>query len=64
MKHLTYKIEVENQLNRKIQRIRLDRGGEYVLFNNYCIKESIIHEVTSPYSTESNEVAERKIIFL
>jgi len=28
---LTYKAEVENQLNKKIKRIRSDRGGEYVL---------------------------------
>jgi len=35
---LTYKAVVENQLNKKIKRIRLDRGGEYVLFNDYCVK--------------------------
>jgi len=49
-------------LNKKIKRIRSDRGGEYVLFNEYCVKEGIIHEVTPPYSPESNEVAERKNI--
>jgi len=43
---LTYKEEVKNQLNKKIKRIRLDRGGEYVLFNDYCVKEDIIHKVT------------------
>jgi len=47
---LTYKAEVENQLNKKIKRIRSDRSSEYVLFN----------EVTPPYSPESNGVAERK----
>jgi len=57
---LTYKAEVENQLNKKIKRIRLDRGGEYVLFNDYRVKEGIIHEVTTPYSPESNGVVERK----
>ena len=57
---LTYKAEVENQLNKKIKRIRSDRGGEYVLFNDFCVKEGIIHEVTPPYSPESNGVAERK----
>ena len=36
------------------------KGGEYVLFNDYCVKEGIIHEVTPPYSLESNGVAERK----
>jgi len=57
---LTYKVKIENQLNKKIKRIRSDRGGEYVLFNDYCVKEGIIHEVTSLYSFESNGVAERK----
>jgi len=46
---LTYKAEVENQLNKKIKRIRLDRGGDYLLFNDFC-EEGIIHEVTPPYS--------------
>jgi len=57
---LTYKAEVENQLDKKIKRIISDRGGEYVLFNDYYEKEGIIHEVTPPYSPESNGVAERK----
>jgi len=30
---LTYKAEVENQLKKKIKRIRSDRGGEYC---DYC----------------------------
>ena len=57
---LSYKAEVENQLDRKIKRIRSDRGGEYIPLNDYCEKEGIIHEVTPPYSPESNGVAERK----
>ncbi|OMO54671.1 Integrase, catalytic core [Corchorus capsularis] len=57
---LKYKAEVENQLNKKIKRVRSDRGGEYVLLNDYCEKEDIIHEVTPPYSPESSGVAERK----
>ena len=57
---LSYKAEVENQLNKKIKRVRSDRGGEYILFNDFCEKEGIIHEVTPPYSPESNGVAERK----
>ena len=62
MKHLTcfclYKAEVENQLSRKIKRIRSNRG--YTLFNDFCEKEGIIHKVTPPYSLESNKVVERK----
>jgi len=51
-------------LNKKIKRIQSDRGGEYVLFNEYCVRECIIHEVTPPYSLESNGVVERKNITL
>jgi len=57
---LSYKAKVENQLNRKIKRLRSDKGGEYTLFNDFCEKEDIIHEVTPPYSPESNGVVERK----
>jgi len=39
-------------------------GSEYTLFNDFCEKKGIIHEVTPPYSLESNEVDERKIITL
>jgi len=46
MKHLTYKAEVENQLNKKIKRVGSNRGGEYTLFNGFCAKEGIIHDVT------------------
>ena len=36
---LSYKAEVENQLNRKIKRIRSDRGGENILLNDYYENE-------------------------
>ena len=57
-----YKAEVENQLERKIKRVRSDRGGEYFSnkFNLFCEEHGIIHERTPPYSPESNGVAERK----
>jgi len=35
---LTYKMEIENQLYRKIKRIRSNRDDEYILFNDDCIK--------------------------
>ena len=47
---LSYKTEVENQLDKKIKRIRSDRDGEYVSFNDYCVKEGIIHEVTTIFT--------------
>ena len=53
---LSYKAEVENQLDNKIKRIRYDRGCEYIPLNDYCEKEEIIHEVND----ESNGVAKRK----
>jgi len=49
---LSYKVELENQLNRKIKRLRFDKGGEYTLFNDFCEKEGIIHEVTPPYPSQ------------
>ena len=57
-----YKSEVENQLERKIKRLRSDRGGEYFpkAFDDFCMEHGIIHERTPPYSPESNEIAERK----
>ena len=57
-----YKAKVENQLERKIKRVRSDRGGEYFsnLFTLFCEEHGIIHERTPPYSPESNGVAERK----
>ena len=41
--------------------MRSDRGGEYVSpLGTYCEQYGIIHEVTPPYSPQSNGVAERK----
>jgi transposase InsO family protein len=58
----TYKVEVENQIERKIKRLRSDRGGEYFLgdFSDFCVEHGIIHKRTPPYSPQCNGVAERK----
>jgi transposase InsO family protein len=57
----TYKAEVENQLEKKIKYFRSDCGGEYFSneFDLFCVKYSIIHERTPPYSPQSNGIAER-----
>ena len=49
-------------MEKKIKRVRSDRGGEYFSyeFDLSCSKNGIIHERTSPYSPQSNGVAERK----
>ena len=60
-KFILYKNEVENQLNKRIKRLRSDRGGEYETpIGDFCAQHGIVHEVTPPYSPQSNGVAERK----
>ncbi|KAI5350435.1 hypothetical protein L3X38_003326 [Prunus dulcis] len=57
-----YKSEAENQLEKKIKRLRSDRGGEYTSNELGVFREEhgIIREVTPTYSPQSNRVAERK----
>ena len=57
-----FKAKIENQIERKIKRLRDDRGGEYISneFSQFCAEHGIIHEVTPPYSPQSNGVAKRK----
>ena len=58
---ILYKTEVENRLSKKIKLIRSAPGGEYVTsIGDYCAQQGIRHEVTPPYSPQSNGVAKRK----
>jgi len=57
-----YKNEVETQLDKKIKMIRSDRGGEYESpFEEICLEYGIIHQTTTPYTPQSNEIM-KKII--
>ena len=57
-----YKVEVENQLERKVKRLISDRGGEYFSseFFEFYVEHGVIYERTPSYSPQSNEIAERK----
>ena len=58
---IQYKNEVENQLGKRIKKLRSDRGGEYELpFSEFCKEHGIIHHATAPYSPQQNGIAERK----
>ena len=54
---LIYKVEVKNQLDRKIKKIRSYRGGKNIPLNDYCENEGIIHEITHSYSPDYNGFA-------
>jgi len=51
---LKYKAGVENQLDRKIKRLRFDRGGKYDTnsLTVLCEKNGIVHETTVPYTPQ------------
>ncbi|KAL4025369.1 hypothetical protein IC575_013758 [Cucumis melo] len=55
-------IEVENPFNKRIKRLRSDRGTEYdsVAFNEFYNSKGIIHETIAPYSPNMNGKVERK----
>jgi transposase InsO family protein len=43
-----YKVEVENQLERKIKHLKSDQGGKYfsTAFHLFCEEHGIVHERT------------------
>ena len=55
-----FKAEVENQLDRKIKRLRTDGGGEYKkTFRKYLKEHGIVHETRVLYSPDQNGVSEQ-----
>ena len=59
---ITYKAEVENQLNKNIKILKSDRDGEYESndFSELCAKFGIIYQTTASYTPQQNGIAERK----
>ena len=57
-----YKAKVKNQLDKKIKRLRTDRGGEYStkFLKEFCEINGIIHETTAPSAPLKNSITERK----
>jgi hypothetical protein len=57
-----FKALVENQTGKKIRVLRSNNGGEYTSkeFMDFCAGEGIRRELTVPYNTQQNGVAERK----
>ena len=49
---ITYKAEVENQLNKNIKILKFDRGGGYESneFSELCANFGIIHQTAAPYT--------------
>ena len=57
-----YKAEVENQLEKKIKRLRFDRGGEYFSndFFEFCAVHGIIHEDATILTTGQWDCREKE----
>lgn len=57
-----YKGEVENEVERKIKRVRCDGGGEFLWkeFELLCEEDGMIDERRGGYCGECNGIGERK----
>lgn len=60
---MKYKTKVENQLFRKIERLRFDRDGEYgsKILKQVYGKHEIIQKTAILHTPEQNGVAKRKL---
>ena len=52
---------LETQTGQKLQKVRTDRGGEYLNteLDGYYKSKGVVHQTTAPYTPEQNGVAER-----
>ncbi|MCO5590655.1 hypothetical protein L7F22_044628 [Adiantum nelumboides] len=58
----TYQKLADNHLERSIQTLQTDNGGEYTsqAFKAYCAQQGIRHNLTVPHTPQQNGLAERK----
>lgn len=57
-----YRIMAENQTNRRIRRLRADNAFAGSKWVDYCKEHGIILELTAPYSSAENGLAEREVL--
>jgi len=59
---ITYKVKVENQLNKNIKILKSDWGEEYESneFIELCTNFGIVHQTTAPYTPKQNRIAEKR----
>eukprot|EP01018_Ginkgo_biloba_P013209 Gb_00777 [translate_table: standard] len=57
-----FKTMIENESGYRIQRLRSDNGGEFISneFKDFCKKNGIRRQLTTPYTPQQNGVVERK----
>ncbi len=56
-----FRIEAESLSGRKIRRLRTDCTYDSLSWRDYCHRHGIVHELTAPYSSAQNGLAERAI---
>ena len=59
---LKFRAETENQLGRRIKKLRSDRGGKYSdkSLKEFCESNGIVREFTALYSPQQNGIAKQK----
>ena len=57
-----FRVDVENQLGKRIKAIRSDCGGEYLFgdFKDYLTQNGIVSQLTAPGTPQQNGVVERR----
>lgn len=56
-----FRTQAEKTTGRTVHRIRSDGAFETATWKDYCQRNGIVHELTAPYSSSQNGLAERTI---